>query len=146
MFHTSEATTLSGASSCWSTIIPNTGRSFSSATSMTPARSAKSTSAPWAICASAAWAAVAGSKNELMNDTLTVASALVSPTPMTKALTMRLTSGIGIAATTPIVPDSVSPPASIPARYAGSCIQLSKTLKFGATSAWPEPKANAVSG
>ena len=33
-----------------------------------------------------------------------------------------------------------------PGEVAGSCIQLSNTLKFGACSSQPEPKANAVSG
>ena len=106
MFQISEVTTFCGARSCWSTIIPIAGMPASSAASITPARSANSTSAPWDTWASAAWRAVAGSKKQLMNDTLTVASALVSATPSTKALTMRLTSGIGIAATTPIDVDS----------------------------------------
>ena len=90
--------------------------------------------------------AVAGSKKLLMNDTLTVAFGLVSFAPCTKALTIRLTSGIGIAPTTPMVFDFVSPPASIPARYAGSCSQLSKTLRFGDCGFSPDPNANGMSG
>ena len=145
-FHTSEVTTFSGASDCWSTIMPITGRSASSAASMTPGPLGEQDVGAGAICASAACLAAAGSKKELMNETLTVASGLVSLTPAMKPLTIRLTSGIGIAATTPIMPDLVSPPASMPARYAGSCSQLSNTLKFGAWAFSPEPKAKTMSG
>ena len=116
MCQTREVTTFFGASSFWSTIIPITGTSASLAAAITPSRSANSTSAPAESWAWAACLAVAGSKKLLMNDTLTVASGLVSFAPITKALTIRLTSGIGIAPTTPIVSDLVSPPASMPAR------------------------------
>ena len=81
-----------------------------------------------------------------MNETFTVASGLVSFTPSTNALTIRLTSGIGIAPTTPMMLLSVRPPHSIPARYAGSWSQLSKTLMFGSTGFSPEPNANGMSG
>ena len=145
-FQISEVTTCSGASSFWSTIIPMTGMSASSAAAITPSRSANRTSAPAETWACAACLAAAGSKKLLMNETFTVASGLVSFTPSTKALTMRLTSGIGIAPTTPIVSLSVRPPASMPARYAGSCSQLSNTLMLGSTGSSPEPNANGMSG
>ena len=51
-----------------------------------------------------------------MKETVTWASGLLSCAPMVNALTIRLTSGMGIAPTTPMVPVFVSPPASIPAR------------------------------
>ena len=57
-----------------------------------------------------------------------------------------MTSGIGIAPTTPMVFDFVSPPASIPERYAGSCSQLSKTLRFGDCGFSPDPNANGMFG
>ena len=62
---------------------------------MTPARSANSTSAPAETWASAACLAVAGSNKLLMKLTLTVTLALTDWAPAMKALTMRLTSGIG---------------------------------------------------
>ena len=89
---------------------------------------------------------MAGSKKLLMNETFTVASGFVSFAPITNALTIRFTSGIGIAPTTPMVLLFVSPPASMPARYAGSCSQLSKTLMFGETGFSPDPNANGMSG
>ena len=116
MSQTSDETTYSGAWSFWSTIIPNTGSWCSSAAAITPSRSANSTSAPPAIAASAACFAVAGSKKELMKETVTLASGLLSCAPAVNALTIRLTSGMGIAPTTPTVPVFVSPPAISPAR------------------------------
>src|SRR5680860_1112998 len=102
MFQISEVATFCGASSRWSTIIPIAGTFASLAAAITPSRSANSTSAPADTSALAACLAAAGSKKLLMKDTFTVACELVSLTPRTNALTIRFTSGIGMAPTTPV--------------------------------------------
>ena len=58
----------------------------------------------------------------------------------------RFTSGIAYPPTMPIKLDFVAAPATIPERYEGSWIQLSKTEKFGATGVKDEPIKKAVSG
>ena len=95
MFQVTLVTTLPGASSFWSLMLPTATRSFSAAASMTPKRSAKSTSAPEPTCARAASLAAAGSNQLLRKVTLTSTSSFVDCAPAMKALTMRFTSGTG---------------------------------------------------
>src|SRR5262245_5566168 len=116
MSHTGPVTTVSGASDDWSDMLEKATMPFSFAASMTPKRSAKMASTPASICASAASFAFGGSKNEPMKENRHLASLLTSLAPAQKALASRLTSGIGMAATTPILFDLVSLPAIMPER------------------------------
>ena len=95
MFQVTLVTTFSGASACWSPCCRRRASSFSWAASMTPKRSAYSTSAPAPIWASAASLAAAGSNQLLRKVTLTSTSGFISWAPAMKALVMRFTSGTG---------------------------------------------------
>ncbi len=116
MFQTTLVMTLSGASADWSLMLPMASTPFSLAAWMTPSRSAYSTSAPAPIWARAASWAVAGSSKLLMKLTLTVTAGFTDWAPAMYALMSRLTSGMGMAPTTPMMFDLVRPPASMPAR------------------------------
>ena len=95
MFQVTLVMTFSGAAACWSLMLPTASRPFSAAASMTPKRSAYSTSAPAPTWASAASLAAAGSNQLLMNVTLTSTSGFCAWAPAMKALVIRFTSGTG---------------------------------------------------
>ena len=95
MFHSAEATTVSGYLSCVLITLPIASLPFSLAASETPKRSAYITSAPLSIIANAASLALGGSNHELMKLIENLTLGLVSFAPAMKAFIRRFTSGIG---------------------------------------------------
>ena len=116
MFHSAEATTVSGYLSCVSITLPIASLPRSLAASLTPKRSAYITSAPLSIIAKAASLAFGGSNQLLMKLTLNSTFGLTSFAPAMKAFISRLTSGIGKPPTMPMLLVLVMPPAIMPDR------------------------------
>ncbi len=120
MFHSADATTVSGYWAWVSMTLPMASLPFSLAASLTPKRSAYITSAPLSIIAKAASLALGGSNQLLMKVTMNSTFGLVSFAPAMKAFISRFTSGIGKPPTMPILLVLVIAPATMPDRYAGS--------------------------
>ena len=95
MFHSADATTVSGYLSCVLITLPMASLPRSLAASLTPKRSAYITSAPLSIIANAASLALGGSNQLLMKVTMNSTFGLVSRAPTMKAFIKRFTSGIG---------------------------------------------------
>ncbi len=97
-------------------MLPNARTPVSRAAAIAPARSAKITSAPAAICLRAAARAFSGSNHESMKSSRTLISGLASRAPARKALIVRCGSGSCFPATMPTTFDSLSLPARRPHR------------------------------
>ena len=95
MFHSAEATTVSGYLSCVLMTLPMASTLRSLAASLTPKRSAYITSAPLSIIAKAASLALGGSNQLLMKLTMNSTFGFTSFAPAMKAFIRRFTSGIG---------------------------------------------------
>src|SRR5688572_29024434 len=85
----------------------------------------KSTSQPWFKSAAAASPSLGGSNHLLTQTTLVLMFGLPLCAPSVKLLMLRITSGIGIEPTTPMVPVLLILPAMTPARYAPSYVRES---------------------
>ncbi len=101
---------------------PNACTPFSCAVCTTAAESVFciSMSTPWPISVVAASRSLPGSNHLLTQTTLTVAFGLTLRAPSANESMLRITSGIGTDATTPILPVLLILPATTPARYAPS--------------------------